>query len=182
SGASWTAAAMALEHLRQAREWAVLAGPSLPGLSPGPAGGEGDLAPLRGGLATELEAVREEVGTTGRLEGDPSGGPEGEIPAELVLIGLRAGSELLRRLAPSCDDMTVVVRADPGCLVVQVEAQGLRSPEVATAIGDELSGAVSRSGGSCGVTPGEDCSALAVIRLPWGGELSRAPGQGGAGS
>ncbi len=117
---AWGEVLLGLQRLARSRNWSILAGPSLPDPWQG---SDGDpLGALCAGLGTELEAIREEVGTPGRLERDKGATvPIAEGTAALALV---AQVELLRRLAPICEELVVNVAptAGGGGLLVRIEA------------------------------------------------------------
>lgn len=121
-------ALLELERLKRQRDWAILAGPSLSFAAPA-AGMAGPIADLYGGIVVELESIREEVGTAGRVD------PPGSAPSlDLGVVGLvaRAMSEMLRRLAPGCEEL-VVSFSGSECLSVGVRALAVRSVDQACA-------------------------------------------------
>lgn len=105
-----------LERLRRRREWAILAGPSL--ADPWQGADVEPFAALCASLGTELEAIREEVGTPGVLQAGE--GPD--LPAAVAALGLRAEVELLRRLAPLCEELEVSVGRGETGLWLRTEA------------------------------------------------------------
>lgn len=181
----WAAAAVQLEHMRQARELAVLSGPSLGSEPQSSTPSESTIASLLEALGRELEAIREQVGTTGRAE--PAGEPTSVLPKEVALLAMSAGAELLRRLASSCEEMVVSVQhPSEGTLGMEVRADGLRSLPIATRTVEELDLALAPVGGSCSLTMGEEDAAVTALELHWAApqerrETPRSKGRAGAG-
>lgn len=140
---SWGEAALALERLGRRRTWSVLAGPSL---APpwDDADAESPGRTLLQGIEMEIESIREEVGTPGQLE--VVLGEKLQLEPAPAALGLAAIRELLRRLAPGCEELEVHVDGSPVPPEVAVQAIGARSPSDVARAASDVMAAVSSQG------------------------------------
>lgn len=140
---SWGEAALALERLGRHRTWSVLAGPSL---APpwGDAESESPGRTLLQGIEMEIESIREEVGTPGQLQ--VVLGEELQLEPAPAALGLTAIRELLRRLAPRCEELEVHVDGSPVPPEIAVQAIGARSPSDVASAASDVMAAVSSQG------------------------------------
>ncbi|MDA8391231.1 MAG: hypothetical protein M0Z87_00205 [Actinomycetota bacterium] len=140
---AWGEAALALERLGRHRAWSVLAGPSLaPPWSEGEAEAPG--MTLLHGIEVEIESIREEVGTPGQLE--VVLGEKLDLTPAAAALGLVAIRELLRRLAPGCEELQVHVDGSPVPPEIAVQAVGVRSLGDVAGTASDVMAAVSSQG------------------------------------
>jgi hypothetical protein len=157
-----------LERRRRARAWAVVVGQI--GATPPDLGGDPS-AGLADALALELEIIREEVGTPGRLVGGDQ--PLGPEPGAAV-VGLLVATELLQALARRADSLRVSLAADGDATVVDLAGEGWQQrggegevPVVEPAVLHDLTLASAGVGAELEIgAPDDDDVVRATLRLP----------------
>jgi hypothetical protein len=170
----------ALERCRRAREWEGVAGP-IGASAPEP--GLGALSGLTNALRLELDIIREEVGTPGKLTGGleewraggAAGSPGGGAgPPAALLAGLLVVTELMHAFARRCESLEVSVGwGGSGVLVTLVGEDWLELGGVPTglpgpdpALVDSLVNASRAVGSELRVEPVRAGTIRATWRLP----------------
>ncbi|MBV8951952.1 MAG: hypothetical protein JOZ99_13825 [Actinobacteria bacterium] len=119
-------------------------------------------ARLAASLATELELLREDVGTYAEL-GEAALGPE--LDAGFALSALRMAQELLAAVAKRSESIVVTVRSAPDCVGLTVSCAGWTADGDATSALDAIAAAAIDLGGTLTIT--EDGDTLATdVSLP----------------